>query len=107
MNENQNHHTKTEKLLLEAARTFNDTIDYEEVFNLIKNEVENTAYSLLERLASSLAGKLLDTFPVYRVTLRVRKLTPPIAGNINYIEVEITRYQADVSKLLNESDKEK
>ena len=31
MNENHSHHTKTEKLLLEAARTFNDTIDYEEL----------------------------------------------------------------------------
>jgi len=32
-------------------------------------------------------------------------MTPPIAGNIKYIEVEITRYQADVSKLLNEKEK--
>jgi len=31
MNENQSHHTKTEKLFLEAARTFNNTLDYEEL----------------------------------------------------------------------------
>jgi len=95
--------------LAEPGQTdqLSDTIDYTEVYNLIKKEVENTAYSLLERLASSLAGKLLDSFPVYHVTLRVRKLTPPIAGDIRYIEVEITRYQADMSKLLNENDKEK
>ncbi len=35
MNENHNNHTKTEKLLLEAARTFNDTLDYEELIKRI------------------------------------------------------------------------
>ena len=95
--------------LAEPGQTdqLSDTIDYAEVYKLIKKEVENTAYSLLERLASSLASKLLDSFPVYRVTLKVRKMTPPIAGDIKYIEVEITRYQADMSKLLNENNKEK
>ena len=31
MNKNNRHQTKTEKLLLEAARAFNDTLDYEEL----------------------------------------------------------------------------
>ncbi len=95
--------------LAEPGQTdqLSDTIDYAEVYKLIKKEVENTAYSLLERLTSSLTGKILDSFPVYRVTLKVRKMTPPIAGDIKYIEVEITRYQADMSKLLNDNDKEK
>ncbi len=78
-----------------------DTVDYSEVFALIKATVEGTAYALLEGLATSLATKVLDTFPVYRVTLRVRKMTPPIAGDIKYVEAEITRYQADVSKLMS------
>jgi len=76
-----------------------DTIDYTEVYALIKDVVEGKAYSLLEGLANELAGLLLDKFPVYRVTLQVRKLHPPIAGQIRHIEVEVTRDQGNTSKL--------
>jgi dihydroneopterin aldolase len=76
-----------------------DTVDYTQVYTLIKDVVEGKAYSLLEGLASELAGLLLDKFPVYRVTLQVRKLHPPIAGQIKHIEVEVTRFQGDTSKL--------
>ncbi|MCP4685721.1 MAG: dihydroneopterin aldolase [bacterium] len=76
-----------------------DTIDYTRVYALIKDVVEGKAYSLLEGLANELAGLLLDKFPIYRVTLQVRKLHPPIAGQIKHIEVEVTRDQGDTSKL--------
>jgi 7,8-dihydroneopterin aldolase/epimerase/oxygenase len=76
-----------------------DTVDYTQVYALIKDVVEGKAYSLLEGLANELAGLLLDKFPVYRVTLQVRKLHPPIAGQIRHIEVEVTRDQGDTSKL--------
>lgn len=76
-----------------------DTVDYTKVYALIKDVVEGKAYSLLEGLANELAGLLLDKFPVYRVTLQVRKLHPPIAGQIRHIEVEVTRDQGDASKL--------
>ena len=78
-----------------------DTVDYEAVYNLIKDVVEGQSFALLERLATNLAIKLLDTFPIYRVTLQVRKMSPPIAGQIRFIEAEITRQQVDVSKLMD------
>jgi len=76
-----------------------DTIDYHQVYMAIKDTVEGTAFSLLEGLATHLCAIVLDRFPVYRVTLKVRKMHPPIAGNVKYIEVEVTRYQGDISKL--------
>ena len=82
-----------------ASDRLADTIDYHQVYIAIKDTVEGTAFSLLEGLASRLAGIILDKFPVYRITLRVRKMHPPIAGNVKYIEVEVTRYQEDPSKL--------
>lgn len=78
-----------------------DTIDYTKVYKVIKETLEDKAFSLLEAIAGQLASKLLDNFPVYSVTLRVRKLNPPIAGHIKYIEVELTRRQGDTGKLLN------
>ena len=76
-----------------------DTVDYYKVYHVIKESVEGTAYSLLEGLANRLATNILDMFPVYRVTLKVRKLHPPIPGHVKFIEVEVTRYQGDTAKL--------
>ena len=76
-----------------------DTIDYGEVYRLIKETVEETSFSLLEALAERLATILLDKFPAYRVTLHVRKMRPPIPGQIKHIEVVVTRLQPDVTKL--------
>lgn len=77
-----------------------DTIDYHQVYNLIRDTVEGKAFSLLEGLAGRLATKILDTFGVYKVTLRVRKMTPPIPGYVKFIEVELTRSQGDPLKLI-------
>ncbi len=89
--------------LAEAGKSdrLTDTVDYAEVYRLTQETVEGTAYALLEGLAASLAGKILDRFPVYRVTLKVRKMTPPISGHVDFIEVEITRFQEDVSKFMS------
>jgi len=81
-----------------------DTIDYAAVYEVVRETVEGQAYSLLEGLAGELARRLLDRFPVYGVSLRVRKMDPPIAGHIRNIEVEMTRDQGDTSKLLNDDN---
>lgn len=81
-----------------------NTVDYRKVYGLIKETVEGTAFALLEGLAGKLSARILDKFPVERVTLRVRKLHPPIAGPVKYIEVETTRYQGDTSKIADFSE---
>lgn len=83
-----------------------DTVDYARVYDIVKAGLEETAFALLEGIASALAAKLLDSFPVYRVTLRVRKMAPPIAGQIRFIEVEVTRYQGDTAKLIDNDSAE-
>jgi dihydroneopterin aldolase len=91
--------------LADAGQTdsLTDTIDYEQIYNVIKDIVEGKAFSLLEGLAKEIAGRILEQFPIYRITLKVRKMNPPIAGHIKFIEVEISRYQADVDKLIDEA----
>ena len=78
-----------------------NTIDYQKIYDVIKDSVEDKTYSLLEGLAQHIAKKILDIFDVYRVTLKVRKMNPPIVGQVKYIEVEITRYQTNPEKLLD------
>ncbi len=81
-----------------------DTVDYAKVYEFIKKTLEERAFSLLEAIATELATKLLDNFPIYQVTLKVRKMMPPIAGNIKFIEVEVSRYQGDTDKLLDHKE---
>ena len=81
------------------SNNLSDTVDYGEVYAIIRDIVEGKAYALLEGLAGDLAGILLDKFQVFAVTLRVRKLHPPIAGPVQHIEVEVTRRQGDPTKL--------
>ena len=93
--------------LAEAGHSdsISDTVDYSEVYAIVRDTVEGTAFALLEGLAHELAVLILDKFPVYRVTLKVRKLQPPLAGQVKHIEVEVTRYQGDTSKLTNPGTK--
>ncbi|MFH2036702.1 MAG: dihydroneopterin aldolase [Candidatus Zixiibacteriota bacterium] len=81
-----------------------DTVDYVAVYQKIKEVVEGKAYALLESLATHLAKMILEEFDVFRVTLRVRKIIPPIAGNIDHIEIEVTRHQGDTSKILADNE---
>jgi len=81
-----------------------DTVDYVSVYETIREVVEGKAFSLIESLATSLADTILDKFPIFRVTLRVRKKIPPIAGNIDHIEIEVTRRQPDASKIISDTN---
>jgi dihydroneopterin aldolase len=81
-----------------------DTVDYVAVYQKIKDIVEGKAFSLIESLATAIADKVLEEFPVFRATIRVRKVVPPIAGTIDHIEIEVTRRQPDASKILSDTD---
>lgn len=80
--------------------SLSDTIDYQAVYRLVADIVQNRSFSLLEGLAASLARQILEFFPVVEATVKVRKLMPPIEGNIDYIEVSVTRRQPAPEKLL-------
>jgi dihydroneopterin aldolase len=76
-----------------------DTIDYAAVYEVIAEVVQNRSFALLEGLASMLASEILDRFPVIEATVRVRKMMPPINGQIDSIEVEVSRRQTNPGKV--------
>jgi len=92
--------------LAEPGKTdrLTDTIDYGAVYELVADIVQNRSFSLLEGLAGKLAMEILAAFPVIEARIKVRKLTPPINGNIDYIEVEVIRRQPEPEKLLDSED---
>ncbi len=68
-----------------------DAIDYKAVYRTVRDVEGRRNYTLLEALAENVAAALLDSFSLAQVTVRVRKLSVPMGGLLDYAEVEITR----------------
>ena len=69
-----------------------DTVSYLTVYELIKQEMavkskllEHVAGRILDRLYTEFQGKISE------VTLKIRKMNPPLGGKINNVSVTLTR----------------
>ena len=72
--------------------SLNDGVDTARVYDIVKDVTENQRFQLMAALAAHIADRLLDKFPhVDEAMVRVRKPSVPIAGPIDYVEVEVTR----------------
>ena len=67
------------------------TIDYERVSLELKDLAAKHPRRLIETLAEDLTGYLLETFPVRRVDLTIRKFILP---GTQWVAVAVTRYAA-------------
>lgn len=78
---------------LKEARTSDHlvhTVNYEQVYALMKRIVTEKKYFLIESLAHSLGVGILVKFaPVQKVIIRIRKPSAPVHGILDTIEVEI------------------
>ena len=74
-----------------AADDLELSVNYVEVYTLVKEIVEEREFGLLEALAEAIAGEILAAYSVEAVGVRVRKPFPPSGGILDYIEVEINR----------------
>ena len=80
--------------LHEAGETddLRNTVNYAEVYDLIRHVIEGAPKALIEALAEEAAAQILATFPRIRsVTLTVHKPAAPIAGIFADVGVSITR----------------
>lgn len=68
-----------------------DTINYKEVYDLVKGIEQKKKYRLIETLASDIAQAILDKTQTVEVVVRVKKPQVPIAGIVDYVAVEVTR----------------
>lgn len=72
------------------------TVNYAEVYNLVREEVTGRRYRLLEGLANRLATRLLESFPLLAaVTVRVHKPHAPLPGIVRDVVVEVQRTRGD------------
>lgn len=84
------------ELQLDLARAgksdnLQDTVNYAEIFEQVRQIVENERYQLIEAVASRIADRLLDQFPIHEAKVKVTKPTPPINGHYDSVAVEMVR----------------
>lgn len=77
-----------------------DTVDYFSVHARILRIGETERHQMLESLAGRIARMILAEFRAPEVTVRVRKLLPPLGGIVASSGVEITRNQDDYGERL-------
>ena len=68
------------------------SVNYGELFEMVKEIVEGKPYKLLEAVAEKITKSLLAAFPLIdEVAVKVIKPDPPIPGHYKSVAVEITR----------------
>jgi dihydroneopterin aldolase len=71
-----------------------ETINYVEIYEEIKNVVQLTPYRLIEAVAEAIAKNLLITYPeIKQIKVRVKKPNPPFEIYFSGVTVEITRWR--------------
>ena len=71
--------------------SLDDTVDYSSVYDLVSRIVTENKFNLVETLANKLADDIFEAYNLSRVRIRVRKIKPPMAGEIDCFEVETER----------------
>jgi dihydroneopterin aldolase len=65
-------------------------LDYTRVYTAVKEIMEGSPCRLLETLAEKIAAQVLSLGAV-RASVTVKKLHPPLPGQLDFVAVEITR----------------
>ena len=76
------------------------TIDYTDVYEIVKKVMYDRDYNLIEALCNSINEAIFTKYDLRQITTRVRKPHAPIGGPMDYVEVEITKV-SDKSSLRN------
>jgi len=84
------------ELLTDTSRcaetdSLKDAIDYAKVAALVAEVCQSRYYHLIETVADRIASRILTGFPLKKVRVVVRKISPVAEPRVNYVSVEIVR----------------
>lgn len=68
-----------------------DSVDYARVFELVQQLARTESYTLLERFAGRLEEELRRASQYESVVIRVKKVKPPLPGELDFAGIEISR----------------
>jgi len=72
-----------------SSDNLGDAVNYDTIYHLIKEHIENRRYKLMETIAAKLKEDIGNETGADNILIRVRKMSPPVDGRMNYFEVEI------------------
>ncbi|MCK9449717.1 MAG: dihydroneopterin aldolase [Bacteroidales bacterium] len=73
----------------EQSDEVNDTVNYLEVYQVVKREMEINS-KLLEHLGRRILNQVKETFAmVGHARIKIRKMNPPLGGKMNFVSLEM------------------
>lgn len=71
--------------MAEHSDHLSDTINYQEIYQLVKKEMEINAH-LLESVARRILNAIIQMFPqVKSIRLKISKINPPLGGKVKQV----------------------
>ncbi|HKH79028.1 MAG TPA: dihydroneopterin aldolase [Solirubrobacteraceae bacterium] len=71
--------------------SISDTVDYDEVCQLVALLAQQRSYNTLERLCSAIADRLIGDYELEGIWVKATKPEPPIALPVDEVSVEVWR----------------
>ena len=86
--------------LSNAGKTdeLDQTVNYSKVISIAQNLSSKVQFKLLESFAYCLFEEIFKATAAKRVSMRVKKLNPPIEAKFAYVGIELTRNREDFLK---------
>ena len=73
----------------EDSDKLSDTINYEEVYRMVKEEMDVPA-NLIEHVCKRILSRIVEAYPtIMHIRVRVNKLNPPLKGTVQQVYVEL------------------
>lgn len=70
----------------------NDAVNYQQAYQIIKNEMRRTKSNLLENIGKRILDALwAEMEGIEKASIRIRKLNPPMGGPIKSVGIKMSR----------------
>ncbi|MGC9330873.1 MAG: dihydroneopterin aldolase [Bacteroidales bacterium] len=74
----------------EKSDSIDDTLNYQKVYAIIKDDIENKKSHLLEHIGRRIIDRLYENFEgIEKIKLKISKINPPMGGQIRSVSVTI------------------
>ena len=81
---------ETDTTTAEKSDNLHDTVNYQMVYQMVKDEMETTS-KLLEHVGRRILDRLQHEFPaVEHARIKIRKLNPPLGGKMDFVSLELS-----------------
>ena len=77
----------TDTSAAEKSDDLDDTVNYLEVYNVVKQQMQQKSY-LIEHVARRILDAVMEHFPeITKAELKFRKLNPPLGGQMDSVSI--------------------